>query len=124
MFIVKEDASIYLTRGDAAVIAVSANDGDGGTYKFQDGDRVIFRVFEKKNCQKVLLQKELYITSETETAEILLTSNDTKIGDVISKPKDYWYEVELNPQSSPQTIVGYDEDGAKIFRLFPEGSDK
>ena len=55
--------------------------------------------------------------------EIYLTEEDTKIGEVISKPKDYWYEVELNPDEEPQTIIGYDEDGAKIFKLFPEGDD-
>jgi hypothetical protein len=36
---------------------------------------------------------------------------------------DYWYEVELNPDEDCQTIVGYDEDGAKVLRLFPEGAD-
>jgi hypothetical protein len=46
-----------------------------------------------------------------------------KIGDVISKHKDYWYEVVLNDDTLPQTIIGYDEDGAKLFRLFPEGDD-
>ena len=25
--------------------------------------------------------------------------------------------------TQPQTIIGYDEDGAKVFRLFPEGAD-
>lgn len=37
---------------------------------------------------------------------------------------DYWYEVELNPETEAQTIIGYDEDGPKIFRLYPEGDDE
>jgi hypothetical protein len=31
--------------------------------------------------------------------------------------------VELNPFTNPQTIIGYNDDGAKIMRLFPEGKD-
>ena len=46
-----------------------------------------------------------------------------KVVDVISKPKDYWYEVVLNDDSYPQTIIGYDADGPKLFRLYPEGAD-
>ena len=55
--------------------------------------------------------------------EVMLTSKETKFGELIHKPKDYWYEVELNPMTTPQTVIGYDEDGAKVFRLFPEGKD-
>jgi hypothetical protein len=51
----------------------------------------------------------------------MLSKEDTKIGKKVNKPVDYWYEVELNPDTYPQTIVGYDEDGAKIFKLYPEG---
>ena len=58
-----------------------------------------------------------------ETVTVTLDNKDTKFGDIISKPVDYWYEVELNPETKPQTIVGYDEDGAKIFKLFPEGKE-
>ena len=54
---------------------------------------------------------------------VVLTEQDTRIGDVISKPVDYWYEVTLNPYTNPQTFIGYDEDGAKVFKLFPEGND-
>ena len=52
-----------------------------------------------------------------------MTGEDTKIGQVINKPIDYWYEIELNPEINPQTVIGYDNDGAKIFKLFPEGAD-
>ena len=55
--------------------------------------------------------------------EIFLHGAETKFGEVINKPVDYWYEVELNPETKPQTIIGYDEDGAKVFKLFPEGRD-
>lgn len=122
MFSVNEDLSIFATRGDIVFFNVTAEE-NGVNYKFQPGDVVRMKVYGKKDAKTVVLQKDFPVTAETEMVEVLLTEEDTKIGDVISKPVDYWYEIELNPFSAPQTIIGYDEDGAKIFRLYPEGKD-
>lgn len=124
MFKINEDKSIYLTRGDIANISVSATMPDGTLYMFQDGDIVRFKVFKRRDCGCVELQKDVVKSGSGREVTIPLTSEDTKIGEVISKPTNYWYEVELNPDTNPQTLIGYDEDGEKIFRLFPEGSDK
>lgn len=122
MFTLNDDLSIYATRGDIVFFSVSAEE-DGVAYKFQPGDVVRIKVYGKKDAENVVLQKDFPVTEETETVEIYLAEQDTKFGDVISKPTDYWYEVELNPYDNPQTIIGYDEDGAKVFKLFPEGDD-
>lgn len=122
MVIVNDDLSIYITRGDAAVIDITAED-NGALYKFQPGDVVRIKVTEKKNCDNVVLQKDFPVIDETDRVEIVLEEKDTKIGGIISKPVDYWYEITLNPFTNPQTIIGYDDDGAKIFKLFPEGKD-
>lgn len=124
MFVISEDNSIYITRGDVAFFSVASETDDGEAFKFHAGDVIRFKVFEKKNCENVVLSKDFGIEEETEEALIYLEEKDTKIGEIISKPVDYWYEVELNPYTDPQTIIGYDdEDGAKIFRLFPEGAE-
>lgn len=122
MVIVSEDKTIQVTRGDTVVFTVSA-DIDGERVNFNPGDVVRFKVYEKKNANNVVLQKDFPIESECEYVTITLTGAETKIGVVISKPVDYWYEVELNPFTEPQTIVGYDDHGAKVFKLFPEGRD-
>ena len=122
MFQLNEDLSIYATRGDIVFFTVSAEE-DGEKYTFKAGDVVRIKIYGKKNAESIVLEKDFPVTEDTEEVEILLTKEDTKIGDVISKPKDYWYEVELNPFTNPQTIIGYDEDGAKVFKLFPEGAD-
>lgn len=101
---------------------VTANK-DGAAYTFQSGDLVRFQVMEKKACEKVLLTKDFRVQSSTQQVTITLTGEDTKLGDPISKPEDYWYEVELNPLTAPQTIIGYDENGPKVLRLFPEGGE-
>lgn len=123
MFGINEDKSINITRGDIGAFTVDALNEAGEKYLFQKGDVVRIKVTEKKACENVMFQKDFVVEEETEQVEILLTEEETKIGEVISKPTDYWYEIELNPLTNPQTIIGYDEDGAKIFKLFPEGKD-
>ena len=122
MFVVNDDLSIYATRGDIVFFSVSAKDGDV-TYKFQPGDIVRISVYGKKDAESVVLQKDFPVNEVCESVFIYLEEADTKFDEIISKHKDYWYEVVLNPDTSPQTIIGYDEDGAKIFRLFPESDE-
>lgn len=122
MFVLNDDLSIYATRGDIVFFTVSAQQ-NGKTYTFKAGDLIRFKVYGKKNAKNVVLQEDFRITADATEVEIMLDETKTKFGGVISKPTDFWYEVELNPMSDPQTIIGYDEDGPKIFRLFPEGAD-
>lgn len=105
-------------------MAFSVTADDNGTpYTFKPGDIVTMKIYGKKNAEDVVLKRDFPVFEASEKVSILLEKEDTKIGEVISKPKDYWYEVVLNDETMPQTIIGYDEDGAKIFKLFPEGDD-
>ncbi|MBO5006984.1 MAG: hypothetical protein J6C89_06020 [Clostridia bacterium] len=122
MFQVNEDNSIYATRGDTVYLSISA-ENNGEAYTFEPGEVLRIKIYGKKKCEDVVLQKDFPVTAATQRVDIILEEADTKLGEVISKPKDYWYEVELNPFDNPQTIIGYDENGAKVFKLFPEGAD-
>lgn len=122
MFVINEDMSIYVTRGDACTIDVSATTSEE-MYTFAEGDTIRLNVMEKRNCSNVVLTKDVVASGGEESLAISLSGDDTKIGEVISKPTDYWYEVQLNPETQPQTIIGYDEDGGKVFRLYPEGGE-
>lgn len=115
---------ISITRGDVGAIEVKATHEDGSEYEFSVGDVVRVKVFERKDCGCVVLQKDVTVENEATSVFINLTSDDTKIGEIINKPTKYWYEIELNPDTYCQTIVGYDEDGEKVFLLYPEGADK
>lgn len=115
---------IYLTRGDVAVLEVSAQNADGSVYTFQSGDVVRLNVCAKNHHENIVLTKEVSVDEEVTSISISLSSSDTRIGNLINKPVDYWYEIELNPDSVPQTIIGYDQDGPKIFRLYPEGEEQ
>ena len=63
------------------------------------------------------------LVDNKESVEIELTSDETRIGDYINKPVTYWYEIELNPNNNSTTIIGYDDDGPKQFKLYPEGKN-
>lgn len=120
MFRINEDLTIECTRGDAATFTVGANVG-GVPYSFRVGDVVRFTVCTKKDYSDVVLQKDVTVTEETEAVEVTLEKEDTKFGGTISKATEYWYEVELNPETYPQTIIGHTDEGAKVFMLYPEG---
>jgi hypothetical protein len=124
MFKIDNDKTIHLTRGNIASIDVTANNDDGTNYIFQAGDVVRLNVFKNKDCGCIELQKDVTVEAETEAVEVNLTGEETRIGELINKPSKYWYEIELNPDTNPQTIIGYDIDGAKLFILYPEGGDK
>ena len=122
MFKIDEDMSIHVTRGDAITFGIMAT-FEGEPSPFVKDDVVRLKVFAKKSCEDVVLEKDVIVANQTETVTISLSGEDTKLADVINKPTDFWYEVELNPDTRPQTIIGYDENGAKVFRLYPEGGD-
>lgn len=122
-----EGKNIQITRGDILPLTISAeNDIDGKEYQFQIGDVVRFKIYEKGNVDTVFLEKDFSVEEATIELQITLTSEEMKIEDLINSPKDYWYEIELNPDTAEtQTIIGYDlEEGAAILTLLPEGGDK
>lgn len=122
MFVIHEDMMIYATRGDAVYFTAEKKVGDA-KYKFQPEDVVRIKIFEKKNPEKVVLMKDFLVEEECTGVPIFLDRFETKIGEIIAKPVDYWYEVELNPDTVPDTFIGYNENGPAVFRLFPEGKD-
>lgn len=115
MFKIEND-KIHLTRGDKCVIGLSIPD-----YTFKAEDYILFKVYRKKEMNKApVLIKKVMANEGTTELEISLTSEETKIGNFINQEQEYWYEIELNGE---QTIIGYDEEGAKRLILYPEGAD-
>lgn len=112
---------IMINRGDIGVLSVTAQNKDGSDYVFKQGDIVRLTVMGVNNCDEIALQKDVEVEIESKEVDIRLYSENTKIGDIINNPKNYWYEVELNPDTAPQTIIGYDDKGPKLFILYPEG---
>ena len=119
MLKVKND-TIMINRGDIGTLGISIPNGDAN-YIFKIGDVVRFSIIEAKNYSNIIKQIDVIVEEETEEVDINLLPEHTKIGDVINSKVDYYYEVELNPDTAPQTIIGHDDKGAKLFVLYPEG---
>ena len=112
---------ISVTRGDTCSIPIKIRIGEEQYYTFKIGDIVSFSIYDRKGYDKdPYLLKEINVEEETEVVYINLSTIDTRFGDVINKPKEYWYEIELN---NNQTVLGYDDKGPKIFMLYPEGGE-
>lgn len=114
------NSMIEINRGDELSLSLSLKQDSGTTYTFVEGDKVVFSLYNKgKMNEKAIIVKEVNATPGQTSITISLTSEETKIGELINKPVEYWYEIELNDRF---TVVGYDEEGAKKFILYPEGS--
>ena len=111
-----EGTTIKLTRGDKAIIEFSIDN-----YTFVKNDKIKFKIYKKLALnQPPVFKKTIIIEKEQTTMEIILTSEETKIGIMSNRPITYWYEIELNDNETP---VGYDDDGATLLILYPEGAD-
>ncbi len=116
-----EGTTIKINRGDILPLRLTIPISDEENYVFQIGDVVRFAVYGKKQYQnEPYVLKEIVVQEETEHVNFVIESEEMKFGDIINKPTTYWYEVELNGE---QTVIGYDDDGAKEFILYPEGSE-
>lgn len=125
MLNIDKDKNIELTRGDMLPLTIKAKNKDGSDYVFQPNDVIRFSIVKKKDYNDVEFQKDFKVLEQSISVDIELTANETKLGDTISKPVDYWYEVELNPDTEKtQTIIGYTkEKGATLFTLLPESGE-
>ena len=116
---------IQITRGDKGNIPVKIpiNEEETEFYQFKIGDKIKIGVYKKgKLNENAVILKEFEVSEPTDTFLIPLTSEDTKIGELINKETEYWYEIILNDS---ETILGYEKDkNPKLFWLLPEGSDK
>lgn len=125
MFKIDSNNNIHITRGDIGTLNVRAKDASsGGNYTFKQNDIIRFGIFEKDNMNNIIKQIDVTVDEDSEVVSIDLTKEDTRIGEIINMPEDYWYEIQLNPDTNPQTIIGYDEDGPTLFILYPEGVEK
>ena len=115
-----ENNAIKIQRGDKGTLIIQKKDDDGNIENFQKDDLVIFSVKENFSNENVILRKKIKVPEECSYVILELTKEDTTIGELISKPKTYQYDICINEDN---TILGYDDEGAKEFILYPEGSN-
>lgn len=113
MFKIDEKRNIHINRGDEMLIKLKNK-----TATFSADDKIVFSIMKKGNATEVVFSKVFNISEETNEFEILLTSEETRLGNPIKTGTvTYWYEIEYN---GINTLIGYDTEGAKEFILYPE----
>lgn len=116
-----DGTTIQITRGDIGTVEVSATNPNGESYSFQQGDIVRFKVMQKKRCDIVVLQKDITVERESASVDILLTSQETRIGSIINKPIDYWNDNREHTNDLGAIMVGFYHIGLVVGRTDVEG---
>lgn len=110
-----ENKNMYLNRGDAIALTINCNE------TFSANDVIKFTICKKGDYSSIIYQKEFTVIEESSAVTIELTSEETRLGNPLKNaPMTYWYEIELNGNT---TLIGFDENGAKEFVLYPEATE-
>lgn len=109
-----EGNTIKASRGDAFSIDFNIED-----YTFSEDDVVKFAVFDQNSTfEDAYITVDGVVDLENNKVVFSLNEDDTSlIGDAVSKPTTYWYQISLN---GDQTVLGYDDEtGPKLFIIYP-----
>lgn len=117
----KDGTTLLVTRGDKGSIKVKKKISDGVYEPFYKDDVVSFSLKNNFGASEPVLRKKVTVQEQTDTVTFEFSKDDTTIGDLISSPVRYQYDIAVNDDL---TILGYDDQtGPKYFKLFPEGSN-
>ena len=123
MFKVDKDdkTTIKCTRGDKGSIIVRKKIRDGEYEPYYPNDKVAFSIKNNFGDSEVVLRKIIEVKEKCDFVTFDFDKNDTSIGELISSPQKYQYDIAVNDDI---TILGYDDEtGPKYFILYPEGSN-
>lgn len=106
--------TFHVSRGDSGTVNLKLKNT---TFRVEDD--VVFRIYEVQGLDEApIIEVHTSVEEESDTANIFLSGEDTNFGDLGNEIVDYWYEIAVNED---RTIIGFDESGAKIFKLYPTG---
>lgn len=114
----KDNNHLYITRGDTLVFDMQITDCNGEIYTFGENDIVTFSAY-KNLKQQALILKDFVAEAGENAIRIEVDSEEMKIGELISTPRNYNYEIILNGVS---TVQGYVPGKRSTLTLLPEGS--
>lgn len=122
MFKIDNDGkTLLVTRGDKGSVKVKKKISEGVFEPFYEGDVVSFNLKNNFGDNEPVLRKKVIVQENTDVITFNFSKDDTTIGDLISSPVLYQYDIAVNED---MTILGYDDEtGPKYFKLFPEGSN-
>ena len=113
MFIFKNN-TFHVTRGDSGSITIAYKDGSNLPHS-----TLTFGVYRKNELDSdPVIWVEEDLPGDTNSITLDIYANPDKIENPDGDKEEYWYELKLGLLN---TVLGYDETGAKLFYLYPSG---
>ncbi len=117
----KDGTTLLVTRGDKGSVKVKKKISEGVFEPFYKDDVVSFSLKSNFGDSEPVLRKKVTVSENTDVVTFEFSKDDTTIGELISSPVKYQYDIAINDDL---TILGYDDlTGPKYLKLFPEGSN-
>lgn len=116
MEVIDSKFTIAHNRGAKGALRLIADEAP-----FKTDDVIKFSIVTKGDYEDVIFQKEFIVSEECTEFFLQFTNEEMRIGDPISKKVEYYYEIELNNDT---TLLGSYVDGDKRFVLYPEAGTK
>lgn len=116
MEIIDNKNTLIHNRGDKGTLRIFSKIGS-----FKVDDELKFSIVTKGNYNDVVFQKIFKIPEECSEFFMSFTNEEMRIGPVISKKVEYYYEIELNDDT---TLIGSKRTGDSRFILYPEAVKK
>ena len=119
MEVIDSKYTITHNRGDKGVLRLLASNTSTGSFKANDV--IKFSIVTRDDYADVVFQKKFTIPEDCTEFFLTFTNEEMRIGEVISEKVTYYYEIELNNDT---TLLGAGRKGHKKFILYPEADDK
>lgn len=117
-----EGTTIKVFRGDSGHFDISKTDKEGNIENFKKGDKVILSVKQNFAESEILLRKTIIVEEDCIKVEFPISDEDTiSLTEIISEPIELEYDIKVDG-TEKTTIIGHDDSGAKIFKVYPSGS--
>ncbi len=108
----KDTKQVYHQRGDKLVYPIE--------YDFKKYDVISFAIYSaRKLNEKPIVFEKFTIDKDCDSYTIEIDFETMKIGNMLNRKKDYWYEISLNDE---KTLVGFTDETPAYFTLLPEGT--
>lgn len=115
MEVINSKYTLVHNRGAKGAIRLLASSTSTG--KFNPDDEIKFSIVTEGEYGDVVFQKKFIVPEECTEFFLTFTNEEMRIGDIISDKVTYYYEIELNNDT---TLLGAGRKGHKKFILYPE----
>lgn len=115
MEVINSKYTLIHNRGSKGAIKLVASNTSTGTFKAND--EIKFSIVTEDDYGDVVFQKKFIIPEDCTEFFLTFTNEEMRIGEIISDKVTYYYEIELNNDT---TLLGAGRKGHKKFILYPE----